>query len=83
MRLQRSGGLSVVAITLIATFLPFPADASELEEQLRAEYLDKILTLRQFYEGAKLRFDANGRIEGDATTDLGPSTDKSRSGKYI
>jgi protein TonB len=72
MRLQRSAGLSVTAITLVATFLPRPADASELEEKLRAEYQNKVLTLQHFYEGAKLRFDPDGRIEGDAIT--GPWT---------
>jgi hypothetical protein len=48
------------------------AQATEIEEQLKAEYQNKVLTQRHFYQGSKLQFDSNGQVVGDAT--LGPWT---------
>jgi TonB family protein len=48
------------------------AQATEIEEQLKAEYQNKVLTQRHFYQGSKLQFDSNGHVVGEAT--LGPWT---------
>ncbi len=64
--------LVVLAATCMVNLLPPSAQASEIEEQLKAEYQNKVLTLRHFYEGSKLHFDSKGQIMGDATT--GPWT---------
>jgi TonB family protein len=48
------------------------AQATEIKEQLKAEYQNKVLTQRHFYQGSKLQFDSNGQVMGDAT--LGPWT---------
>lgn len=42
------------------------------EEQLRAAYAGKIVTLRHFYDGAHLEFTADGALKGTAT--VGPWT---------
>lgn len=44
----------------------------ELERQLNQDYADKLLTLRHFYEGDRLKFLSDGRLLGDAT--IGPWT---------
>jgi TonB family protein len=56
----------------MVNLLPVSAQATEIEEQLKAGYQNKVLTLRHFYEGPKLQFDSNGQIIGAATT--GPWT---------
>jgi len=43
-----------------------------LEKQLQADYVNKTLTLRRFYEGDHLRFLSDGRLRGDAA--VGPWT---------
>jgi TonB family protein len=64
--------LVVLVMTCVANLLPPWAQASEIEEQLKAEYQNKVLTQRHFYQGSKLQFDSNGQVVGDAT--LGPWT---------
>jgi len=49
-----------------------PAWADDLEKQLKSDYQGKILTLRHFYTGTKLRFRADGSLQGDAR--VGPWT---------
>lgn len=48
------------------------AEDSALEGQLKAEYGNKILTLRHFYTGDHLKFHSDGSLQGDAT--IGPWT---------
>lgn len=69
---RRSLQLIVLATACIANLLRASAQASEIEEQLKAEYQGKVLTLRHFYEGPKLHFDSRGQIVGDTT--IGPWT---------
>jgi TonB family protein len=38
-----------------------------LEKQLNWDYANKVLTLRRFYEGSRLRFLSDGRLRGDAS----------------
>jgi TonB family protein len=47
------------------------ADAG-IDEQLKSDYVGKVLTLRHFYSGAHLRFHADGTLQGDAP--VGPWT---------
>jgi len=44
----------------------------DLEEQLKSDYLDKILTLRHSYKGKHLSFRSDGSVSGKS--DLGPWT---------
>jgi len=48
------------------------AEDSALEGQLKAEYANKILTLRHFYTGDHLTFHSDGSLQGDAA--IGPWT---------
>jgi hypothetical protein len=48
------------------------AKGGSLEERIRQTHRGKVLTLRQFYDGDKLRLDSRGQLTGEATT--GPWT---------
>jgi len=45
---------------------------SEVEKQLKSDYVGKTLTLRHFYHGGYLKFHSDGTLQGDAL--LGPWT---------
>ena len=58
---------------LLSMLLPSLALAGDdVEEQLKANYLDKVLTLRHFYEGEHLQFQPDGTLIGPAV--VGPWT---------
>lgn len=62
-------------LTLLLWHLRLPsarADSDVLEQQLRFDYIYKVLTLRHFYSGEHLRFHADGTLKGDAP--VGPWT---------
>jgi TonB family protein len=60
--------VSMFALTLLATMLPSPlARASDgVADQLKADYLDKVLTLRHSYGGGRLIFQSDGSPTGSA-----------------
>lgn len=47
-------------------------EASELEQELRAAYEGKVVTVRNFYQGARLAYDAEGELTEETPT--GPWT---------
>lgn len=52
-------------LALAVSMLPLETQAaSELEQHLRAQYTDKILILRNFYQGDTLKYDFDGKIAG-------------------
>lgn len=65
LRLSRHGAITaLLALTLLATR---PARADEnLEKQVKADYLDKVLTLRHFYSGEHLKFHSDGSLQRSA-----------------
>jgi TonB family protein len=63
---------NLIAALVALTLSPMPsawADRS-LEEQIKFDYLDKVLTLRHFYSGDHLRFRSDGTLQGDAPVGL-------------
>jgi TonB family protein len=64
----------ILAATLLAIALQMPQAWARdgVEEQLKSDYLDKILTLRHFYEGNHLVFQSDGSLTGLAA--VGPWT---------
>ncbi|MGA8299278.1 MAG: energy transducer TonB [Terriglobales bacterium] len=66
--------LMLFAVGFVA--LAAPAAASDLQEQMRAEYAGQVLTLRRFYEGDHLHFLSDGSLRGAAA--VGPWTLDSR-----
>lgn len=65
---------STIAALLALTLLPMRAwaDRGGLEGQVKFDYLEKVLTLRHFYSGERLRFHSDGTLQGDAP--VGPWT---------
>ena len=66
---------SAIAVPLALVFLilrPASADRGGLEAQIKFDYLEKVLTLRHFYSGERLRFRPDGTLQGD--TPIGPWT---------
>lgn len=63
---------SITLSFLFLIALGVAASANDLEKQLDADYANKTLTLRRFYEGDHLRFFADGRVVGDHV--VGPWT---------
>jgi TonB family protein len=65
---------SAIAALLALTLLPLRSAraAHGLEGQVRFDYLEKVLTLRHFYSGERLRFHSDGTLQGDAP--VGPWT---------
>ena len=64
---------ALVTLLSIASLAPTPSAFNrDLEKQLNWKYADKVLTLRQFYEGNHLKFLSDGRLHGDAP--MGPWT---------
>jgi TonB family protein len=59
--------LVLVSSAVLLLGLPILAHASATDDNLQQQYLGKVLTLRQFYAGEKLRFDAAGRLAGSGT----------------
>lgn len=63
----------VVALGFIALVTTTVSQASDLERHLRDQYRGKILVLRGFYSGERLRYESAGALEGgragDWTTD--------------
>lgn len=64
----------LVAPMLLAALLqpPLATCSDDLEELLKANYLDKVLTLRHFYEGKHLLFQSDGSLAGSG--EVGPWT---------
>jgi TonB family protein len=56
---------SLCAILLVG--MPVFADQAGVENALRAEFVDKIVIVRGFYDGSMLRFDKDGKLIGKAT----------------
>ena len=54
----------VVALAAVALLSSTVARANDLERHLRDQYRGKILVLRGFYSGERLRYDAAGELEG-------------------
>lgn len=70
LRFSRNGA---IAALLVLILLPArPAWASDLEKQVKFDYLEKVLTLRHFYSGEHLKFLSNGTLQGGAP--IGPWT---------
>ncbi|HET6177816.1 MAG TPA: energy transducer TonB [Candidatus Sulfotelmatobacter sp.] len=61
----------ILAVSLLLACSLAAADES-VEDQLRATYLDKTLTLRHFYKGSQLSFQSDGSSIG--ATEVGPWT---------
>ncbi len=47
--------------------IPLFADQAGVESALREEFVDKIVIVRGFYDGSKLRFNKDGKLIGTAT----------------
>lgn len=54
----------VVALVAVALLTSTVAQASDLERHLRDQYRGKILLLRGFYSGERLRYDSAGALAG-------------------
>src|ERR1700751_2135974 len=65
---------SLLASVLLAALLPSPLAwaRDDIEEQLKADYQDRVLTLRRFYKGSHLSFQSDGSLKGYA--EQGPWT---------
>jgi TonB family protein len=66
---------SAVAALLVLALLPMQlawADHSDIEKQIKFDYLENVLTLRHFYSGERLSFHSDGTLQGDAP--IGPWT---------
>jgi TonB family protein len=62
-------GLWLISILIAA---PLACAGSDVEDQLKSDYLGKVLTLRHFYKGDILRFQFDGALVGVA--EVGPWT---------
>jgi TonB family protein len=62
--LQRSAIAALLALALLPVRSAW-ADRS-VAEQTKFDYLDKILTLRRFYSGDRLKFQSDGTLQGNA-----------------
>jgi len=60
--------LLALAVAFLAASLACLAQTNDLEKAAQAEYVGKVLTLRQFYEGSHLRFSADGHLVGRGKT---------------
>jgi TonB family protein len=58
----------VVALVAVALLTSTVAQASDLERHLRDQYRGKILLLRGFYSGERLRYDSAGALAGGGNT---------------
>ena len=67
-----SGRVAIVAVLALTSMPARPLWAEGLEKQVKFDYLDKVLTLRHFYSGDRLRFHSDGSLQGDAS--VGPWT---------
>jgi hypothetical protein len=65
MKPQRLVRLAAASVAIL--FFPYGAMASGIENQIRAGYENKVLTMRHYYEGPRLRFDSRGQVLGEVT----------------
>jgi TonB family protein len=71
--LYSKGNVAVLLIAVLLLPLRFAwADDGGIENQLKSDYANKVLTLRRFYSGEHLRFHSDGTLNGDAP--VGPWT---------
>jgi TonB family protein len=70
--LRRNAIAALLALTLLSAQSAW-ADRGSLEKQVKFDYLEKVLTLRHFYSGDRLRFHSGGTLQGDAAP-VGPWT---------
>ncbi len=57
----------VTILTLASPHRSAWADSRELESELKADYVGKVVTLRHFYHGDNLKFHSDGSLAADAT----------------
>jgi TonB family protein len=69
---QRFTTLFALWMFSILIAAPSACASSDVEDQLKSDYLDKVLTLRHFYKGDLLRFQFDGAVVGVA--EVGPWT---------
>ncbi len=62
----------VLVLTMMVSLTPFARAGDDIGEQLKSDYLGKVLTLRHFYQGDHLSFQSDGPLIGFA--DVGPWT---------
>lgn len=61
---SRTISLVLLFGSLLFFVLPASARADDVKKQLKFDYLDKTLTLRHFYKGEHLSFNADGSLQG-------------------
>jgi TonB family protein len=71
-RNRRYVTLTVLCLCPLLNVLAVSAEGEDIEKQLRSEYQGKVITLRHFYSGERLRFGADGILIGEAA--VGPWT---------
>lgn len=64
--------VAFLAVMQAILHVPTASASDDLEQRLRTDYLDKVLTLRHSYSGDKLVFESDGSLAGSAP--LGPWT---------
>ncbi|HYM76176.1 MAG TPA: energy transducer TonB [Candidatus Dormibacteraeota bacterium] len=72
MRLPQTAALFTATLLAILLQTPCARAGDDVEEQLRAGYLDKVLTLRHFFKGDHLSFQPDGSLIG--VGEIGPWT---------
>lgn len=72
MKSKEAASLLVVSLMAGLTCIPPAAAGNNVAEQLRASYLNKVVTLRHFYTGNRLSFQADGSLIGKE--EFGPRT---------
>jgi len=65
LHLSRAGAMAALLVLTLLSMQPARADEG-LEKQVKFDYLEKVLTLRHFYSGDRLRFHSDGTLEGNA-----------------
>jgi TonB family protein len=70
MRFKKASSLVVLALAFALLRPPWAAADNNVAEQLKAYYLNKVVTLRHFYKGDHLSFQADGLLVGSA--EVGP-----------
>lgn len=63
---HRSMPFCLIVLTTLITGTCLAQTQQDIESALRNEYQGKVLIVRGFYTGAKLEFESNGKIVGDA-----------------
>lgn len=72
MRFKEASSLFVLGLVAVLLCAPRAAADNNVAEQLKAYYLNKVVTLRHFYRGEHLSFQADGSLIGLA--EVGPWT---------